>query len=131
VSADIFSALADSTRRSILEMLAGRGRMTATEISEKFPISAQAVSQHLKVLLQANLVFVEKKAQQRIYRLNPAAVDELEQWTHQLRERWSRRLDELDVVLKKARSTNEGEAGKNDHFHGEGERPRADHDAHL
>jgi len=103
VSADIFSALADPTRRSILEMLAGRGRMSAMEISGQFPVSAQAISQHLKILLQANLVTVEKKAQQRIYELNPEAVAELEEWTNRLKERWSKRLDRLDEVLKSAR----------------------------
>mgnify|MGYP001181031868 FL=1 len=103
MTTDLFSAVADPTRRRILELLAGRGQMSATEISDHFPVSAQAVSQHLKVLLQANLVSVERRAQQRLYRLNPDAIAELEQWTAGLRERWSRRLDRLDLALKAAR----------------------------
>jgi DNA-binding transcriptional ArsR family regulator len=116
MTTDLFSAVADPTRRRILELLAGRGQMSATEISDHFTVSAQAISQHLKVLLQANLVSVERRAQQRLYRLNLDAIAELEQWTVGLRERWNRRLDRLGQALKAARhesiprSDGEGEA---------------------
>jgi DNA-binding transcriptional ArsR family regulator len=97
---DIFSALADPTRRSILEMLAGNDGFPASEIHDKFQVSPQAISQHLKILREANLVHVEKKAQQRIYRINTDAMVELEEWSKSMRHRWSRRLDALDAVLK-------------------------------
>jgi DNA-binding transcriptional ArsR family regulator len=97
---DIFSALADPTRRSILEMLAGNNELSASEIHDKFKVSPQAVSQHLKVLLEAKLVSVEKRAQQRIYRINTDAMVELEEWSMSMRSRWSRRLDALEAVLK-------------------------------
>jgi DNA-binding transcriptional ArsR family regulator len=97
---DTFSALSDPTRRSILEMLAKEGRLSASEIGAQFPISPPAVSQHLKVLRQANLVMVEKQAQQRIYRINPDAMLELEDWARQLRELWGRRFDALERVLE-------------------------------
>jgi DNA-binding transcriptional ArsR family regulator len=100
VPMDIFSALADPTRRSILEMLAGNDELSASEIHEKFQVSPQAVSQHLKVLLEAKLVHVEKRAQQRIYRMNTDAMVELEEWSSSMRNRWSRRLDTLEAVLK-------------------------------
>ena len=64
---DKFSALADPTRRHILEMLARRGQLSATEISDKFQVSPSAISQHLKVLREANLVQMEKRVQQRLY----------------------------------------------------------------
>jgi DNA-binding transcriptional ArsR family regulator len=97
---DIFSALADPTRRSILEMLAGNDEFPASEIHDKFQVSPQAISQHLKILREANLVHVEKRAQQRIYRINTDAMVELEEWSKSKRHRWSRRLDALDEVLK-------------------------------
>jgi DNA-binding transcriptional ArsR family regulator len=100
VPMDIFSALADPTRRSILEMLAGNVELSASEIHEKFQVSPQAISQHLKVLLEAKLVSVEKRAQQRIYRINTDAMVELEEWSSSMRNRWSRRLDTLEAVLK-------------------------------
>jgi DNA-binding transcriptional ArsR family regulator len=97
---DIFSAIADPTRRSILELLAGNDEFPASEIHDKFQVSPQAISQHLKILREANLVLVEKRAQQRIYRINPDAMVQFEEWSKSMRNRWSRRLDRMDAVLK-------------------------------
>lgn len=97
---DMFSALADPTRRSILEMLANAGELSATEISDAFSVTPQAISQHLKVLRQAELVQVEKRAQQRIYRINPNAMLELEDWTTRLRQLWEQRFDAFEQVLQ-------------------------------
>ena len=77
---DIFTALADPTRRKIVELLTRHGPSPATEIYKHFSVSAPAISQHLQVLYQANLVQVERKAQQRIYRVNPQTMRELELW---------------------------------------------------
>lgn len=77
---DTFYALADPTRRKIIEMLIRHGPLSATEIYDHFPVSRPAISQHLQVLRQANLVQVEKRAQQRIYRVNPQTMRELELW---------------------------------------------------
>lgn len=97
---DMFQALADPTRRRIIEMLADRGRLSASDISDQFQISPQAISQHLKVLREAKLVQVEKRAQQRIYRVNPNTVLELGDWTRRLQEQWSERFEALDKVLE-------------------------------
>lgn len=97
---DIFSALAESTRRHIIEILASRGQLSATDISDQFKSSPPSISQHLKVLRQAKLVQVEKRAQQRLYQLNPAAVNELEGWVKHLRQCWNQRFDAFDVLLK-------------------------------
>ena len=59
---DIFIALAEPTRRTIIELLARSGPLSATEIYEQFPVSPQAVSQHLKVLRETQLVKMEKRA---------------------------------------------------------------------
>ncbi|KIL37761.1 hypothetical protein SD70_30800 [Gordoniibacillus kamchatkensis] len=100
MASDIFSALADPTRRKILEMLADYDELPASEIHNQFQVSPQAISQHLKILREANLVHVEKRAQQRIYRINTEAMVQLEQWSQSMRQRWSRRLDALEAVLK-------------------------------
>ena len=97
---DIFSALADPTRRKILEMLAHEGQLSATEITKRFHLSPPAISQHLKVLREARLVEVEKRAQQRIYRINPDAMLELEDWARQINDLWNQRFDALDKVLE-------------------------------
>ncbi|MEZ4634630.1 MAG: metalloregulator ArsR/SmtB family transcription factor [Caldilineaceae bacterium] len=100
----MFSALADPTRRSILEMLANQGELSATEISDAFSVTPQAISQHLKVLRQAELVLVEKRAQQRIYRINPQTMLEVEDWATRLRQLWEARFDALDRVLQAEQS---------------------------
>jgi DNA-binding transcriptional ArsR family regulator len=97
---DKFSALADPTRRLILEMLARKGQLSATEISDNFQATPSAISQHLKVLREANLILMEKRAQQRLYQINPQAVDELEQWVKQLTRQWDERFEALDQLLE-------------------------------
>jgi predicted transcriptional regulator len=81
-------------------MLATHGQLSATEICNKFHVSPQAISQHLKVLREANFVRVEKRAQQRIYQINPQAMVEVEEWAKQFRLIWSERFETLDQILK-------------------------------
>jgi DNA-binding transcriptional ArsR family regulator len=97
---DTFAAIADTTRRHIIELLATQGSLTASEISSHFHVSPQAVSKHLKVLRQADVLEVEKKAQQRIYSLNPEAMSEVEEWARQYRLMWSERFSKLDRLLQ-------------------------------
>jgi len=97
---DIFSALAEPTRRIILEVLARNGPLSATDICDQFSVSPSAISQHLKVLREANLVHMEKRAQQRIYQLNPDAMSELEGWARQMTQLWNQRFDALEQLLE-------------------------------
>ena len=101
---DKFHALAEPTRRQIVEMLAREGAMTAGDIQARFEVSAPAISQHLKVLREAGLVQVEKRAQQRIYRINPESMLELEAWAKRVRELWTGRFDALDALLRAEQS---------------------------
>ena len=97
---DMFGALADPTRRNILELLATSGELSATALYEHFPVSPQAVSQHLKVLREAHLVEMEKRAQKHVYRLNPQTLSQFEAWVQQTRQRWEERFAALDTVLE-------------------------------
>jgi DNA-binding transcriptional ArsR family regulator len=97
---DMFVALSDPTRRAILEILAAHGELSATDIYEHFSVSPQAVSQHLKVLREAQLVAMEKRAQKHLYRLNPQTLSQFEQWVQQTRQRWEERFTALDKVLE-------------------------------
>src|SRR6266699_7064933 len=97
---DMFVALADPTRRHILEILASSGELTATALYEQFPVSPQAVSQHLKVLREAHLVEMEKRAQKHVYRLNPETLSQFEAWIQQTKQRWSQRFEALDAILE-------------------------------
>lgn len=104
---DHFAALADQTRRSIVEML-GEGPLSAGDIGARFSASAPAISQHLKVLREAGLVTVEIRGQQRIYRLDPAGLDAFDAWLRRVRRFWGRHLDLLEQELTKP-ETDEGE----------------------
>lgn len=95
---DAFLALADPTRRRIIESLAD-GESAFGDLAEQFDISGPAVSQHLKVLREAGLVSVRKDAQRRIYRLNAGGLDELEDWLERVRRFWGARLDDLERAL--------------------------------
>ena len=97
---DRFVALADPTRRRMVELL-GSGERTAGAIGELFPISAPAVSQHLKVLRESGLVRVRIDGQRRIYSLDPEGFQEMEAWFARMRRFWSGRLDDLERELKK------------------------------
>ena len=98
-SESIIPALAEPHRRQIVELLVSRGRMNATEISKRFDITPAAVSQHLKVLRNAQILVMNRKAQQRLYQINPAAFEELEQWSRKMKETWTARFEQLDSLL--------------------------------
>ena len=98
---DIFSALADPNRRHIVELLAKKGQLSASDISDQFDVSPPAISQHLKVLREADIVTMEKRAQQRIYQINPSKFKELERWVKKLTELWDQRFSSLDRLLEK------------------------------
>src|SRR5919108_1025195 len=104
---DMFGALADPTRRNILELLASSGELAATAIYEHFSVSPQAVSQHLKVLREAHLVEMEKRAQQHVYRLNPETLSQFEAWVQQTKQSWEERFAALDTVLEKEMKTHD------------------------
>lgn len=99
---DSFTALADPTRRSILEML-GQRALAAGDIVSRLQaqgsISAPAVSQHLKVLREAGLVRVRVEGQRRIYSLDPAGLDAMDAWIARVRGFWASRLDALEQAL--------------------------------
>ncbi|MEO5646426.1 MAG: metalloregulator ArsR/SmtB family transcription factor [Candidatus Paceibacterota bacterium] len=97
---DKFYAIADPTRRTIVEILAKKGRLSATAISDKFTMSMPAISQHLKVLREAKLVRVEKDGQHRIYHLNIDTMNDIEKWSQQMSHLWMQQFDKLDALLK-------------------------------
>ena len=78
-----------------------RGNMSATDIYRGFKASPPAISQHLKVLREAKLVCVEKRAQQRIYYINPEPMKELQKWIQQFAEKMEDQFLRLDKVLEK------------------------------
>ncbi|AMY05718.1 ArsR family transcriptional regulator [Staphylococcus condimenti] len=82
---DIFKALSDSTRRSILEMLKEQ-KLTASEIAEHFDMSQASVSQHLKILRLNDLIYSERKGKYLYYHLNLSVFEEVIKWVVQFKQ---------------------------------------------
>lgn len=95
-----FAALAVDKRRDILTLLSKKDMMSATDISKQFKISAAGISQHLKILRDAQLVTVTKHGQHRLYRINFKGIHDLESWVNHIKQEWEERLDNLnDYVM--------------------------------
>ncbi len=98
----VFAALADPTRRRLLELLAA-GERSAGELAAEFDISRPGVSRHLRVLREAGLVQARGVGQRRLYSVDPAPLDEVDAWLARWRGFWARGLDALDTELRRTR----------------------------
>lgn len=96
---NVFSALADPTRRAILANLIA-GERTVTDLAAPFDISQPAISKHLKVLESAGLISRERSAQYRPCKLQAGPLKNASDWIERYREQWEQRLDRLDEYLK-------------------------------
>jgi DNA-binding transcriptional ArsR family regulator len=94
------TALADPTRRRIVELLAER-ELSAGEIASQFPTTRPGVSRHLRVLREHGLVRARAEGQRRLYSLDPRPLDELDAWLDHYSGFWKNRLDALDTELKR------------------------------
>lgn len=95
----VFAAIADPTRRAILDAIRGRER-SAGEIAALFPVSRPAISKHLRVLRGAGLVRERRVAQSRLYSLDPAPLREVERWLDHYKVFWGARLHDLKRVVE-------------------------------
>ena len=93
-----FSALADPTRRAILDRLS-RGEATVLELAEPFTISLPAISRHLKVLEQAGLISRGREAQWRPCKLETEALERVDDWVGQYRRIWESKFDRMDAYI--------------------------------
>lgn len=96
---ETFAALADPTRRAIVQRLAG-GELTVNEIAAPLNMTLPGVSKHLKVLEHAGLILRRREAQRRPCRLNPEKIKEAAEWMEQYRRFWEQSLDRLEDYLK-------------------------------
>jgi DNA-binding transcriptional ArsR family regulator len=100
VATTVFGALADPTRRRVLELLAER-ELSAGEIAAAFTVSRPAISRHLRVLRGAGLVQVRRDAQRQVYGLDPTPLLEVDSWLATYRRFWSEGLDRLEDHLRR------------------------------
>jgi DNA-binding transcriptional ArsR family regulator len=95
---DIFQAIADPTRRAILALIAFQP-MTPNAIAEHFDSSRQAVSKHIRILDECQLLNQEQVGREIYYYFNPQKMKEVDNWLDQFRKLWEKRFSELDKVL--------------------------------
>lgn len=98
VKRDVFQGIADPTRRAIISLIALQA-MTPNAIAEHFDTSRQAVSKHLKVLTECELVTRKQQGRQTYYQLEIEKMKEIDRWLEQYRKIWANRFDQLDQVL--------------------------------
>jgi DNA-binding transcriptional ArsR family regulator len=95
---DVFHAIADPTRRAILTLLAVKA-LTPNAIAGHFDMTRQAVSNHIKILSECELLKQEKLGREITYHFNLEKLNEVDMWIQKLRELWETRFDQLDDVL--------------------------------
>jgi DNA-binding transcriptional ArsR family regulator len=95
---DIFQAIADPTRRAILVLIAAQA-MTPNALAEHFDTTRQAVSKHLRILTECELVKQEFQGREIYYQLEIKKMKEIDKWLEQFRKIWEDRFNELDKVL--------------------------------
>jgi DNA-binding transcriptional ArsR family regulator len=103
---DIFQAIADPTRRAIILLVASQA-LTPNAIAEKFDSTRQAVSKHLQILVECDVVKQTKNGREIRYELKPQKMKEIDEWLEQFRRLWENRFDQLDDVLMNLKTKND------------------------
>lgn len=104
----IFQAIADPTRRAILTLIAIQA-LTPNAMAEKFDMSRQAVSKHIKVLQQCELIKPEHSGREIYYHFNPQKMQEPDHWVAQFRKIWETQFNQLDNVLATIKKSRKNE----------------------
>lgn len=102
---DVFQAIADPTRRAIIALLAA-GSLTPNAIAENFDSSRQAVSKHIRILMECELVKQQQQGREIYYHFNPQKMKEVLDWVAPFQKMWEGRFNQLDEVLKKLTRSN-------------------------
>lgn len=95
---DVFQAIADPTRRAIIDLLANQ-QLPVNEVAGNFEMSRPAVSKHLKILDECGLVVIRKEGRKRLYRSDPRKLQEVAEWTARYQKFWTQKLDALEAAL--------------------------------
>ena len=96
---DVFQAIADPTRRTIIDMIAHQS-LNLNSVAENFDVSRPAISKHIKILTECGLIVIKKKGRERYCEAKLQKLNEVSQWVEQHRVFWTKKLDALDDFLK-------------------------------
>jgi DNA-binding transcriptional ArsR family regulator len=111
----VFAALADPTRRAIIERLS-RGEARVTEVAEPFRMSLNAVSKHIRVLEASGMVERRRRGREHVLSINPRSLDEVDDWIERTRQYWGERLDAMERLLRELKLGHT--SGPRDRTHG-------------
>lgn len=100
-AAPVFAALGDETRLRLLMRLCAGGRLSITELSEKQPMTRQAVTKHLHVLSEAGLVRVSREGRQQVWEMSPEKMKQARRWLKSIEREWDERLGRLKALVEK------------------------------
>lgn len=103
---DVYTAIADATRRDLLLRLAREGEHNVTQLVKPFSISQPAISKHLRILKEAGLVTSRKEGRQRLYAIEPHQLQEVYNWVSFFEQFWDDKLDDLGTYLNKSTKCN-------------------------
>jgi DNA-binding transcriptional ArsR family regulator len=96
---DVFQAIADPTRRTIIDMIAHQS-LNLNAVAENFDVSRPAISKHIKILTECGLIVIRKKGRERYCEARLQKLNEVSQWVEQHRVFWTKKMDALDDFLK-------------------------------
>jgi DNA-binding transcriptional ArsR family regulator len=105
---DVFQAIADPTRRAIIQLIAFQA-LNLNAIADNFDVSRSAISQHIKLLSECGLVVIKKQGRERICEAQLDQLHEVADWVEQYRQLWTERFDSLDQLLGKLKKEQSGE----------------------
>ncbi len=102
---DVFQAIADPTRREIINLIAHQ-TLTPNGVADSFEVSRQAISKHIKILTECGIIAISQQGRERYCYVQPQLLDEVDDWLAEFRKIWENRFDRLDNVLEKLASKN-------------------------
>ncbi|MEX0721974.1 MAG: metalloregulator ArsR/SmtB family transcription factor [Balneolaceae bacterium] len=95
---DVFQAIADSTRREIIHLVADKS-LSINDVADNFEISRPAISKHIKILNECGLILIRKKGRKRYCQADLSKLKKVSDWAEQYKKFWSGRLDKLETLL--------------------------------
>ena len=104
---DVFQAIADPTRRDIISLVA-RNSMTSNDVAASFDVSRQAISKHIKILMECGILMIDQQGRERYYSLQPKKLAQVADWVEPFRSMWEDKYNRLDDILKKLKSNKHG-----------------------
>ena len=102
---DVFQAIADPTRREIINLIAHK-HLTPNNIAENFDVTRQAISLHIKILIECGLITIKQEGRERYYRAKLDKLNEVSEWVQQYRQFWDIKFNSLDKYLNKVQTKN-------------------------